>query len=77
MGRLLAQRLTEAFGRQPVADNRPGGGALIGRELVARAAPDDPNDPKGSEHRYFRARPGVSGRPMSKPTRDERQKELF
>lgn len=40
MGRLLAHRLTEAFGRQVVADNRPGGGALIGRELVARAAPD-------------------------------------
>ncbi|MGH8616559.1 MAG: Bug family tripartite tricarboxylate transporter substrate binding protein [Burkholderiales bacterium] len=40
MGRLLAQRLTEAFGRQAVADNRPGGGALIGRELVARSAPD-------------------------------------
>jgi tripartite-type tricarboxylate transporter receptor subunit TctC len=40
MGRLLAQRLTEAFGRQVIPDNRPGGGALIGRELVARSAPD-------------------------------------
>ncbi len=40
MGRLLAQRLSESLGRRFVVDNRPGGGALIGREYVARAAPD-------------------------------------
>jgi tripartite-type tricarboxylate transporter receptor subunit TctC len=40
MGRLLALRLSESLGKRFVVENRPGGGALIGRELVARSAPD-------------------------------------
>lgn len=40
LGRLAAQKLTEAFGQQFVADNRTGGGGIIGSEMVARAAPD-------------------------------------
>jgi tripartite-type tricarboxylate transporter receptor subunit TctC len=40
MGRLLAQRLSESLGKRFIVDNRPGGGALIGREYVARSAPD-------------------------------------
>lgn len=40
LARLLAQGLTEAFGRQVIVENRPGGGAMIGREHVARSAPD-------------------------------------
>ncbi|HEX2826941.1 MAG TPA: tripartite tricarboxylate transporter substrate binding protein [Burkholderiales bacterium] len=40
MGRLLAQRLSESLNRRFVVENRPGGGALIGREYVARSAPD-------------------------------------
>ncbi|HEY8554796.1 MAG TPA: tripartite tricarboxylate transporter substrate binding protein [Burkholderiales bacterium] len=40
VGRLLAQRLTEAFGQQFIVDNRPGGGATIGAQVAARSAPD-------------------------------------
>ncbi len=39
-GRLLAQRLTDAWGQQVVVDNRPGAGASIGAEIVARAPAD-------------------------------------
>jgi tripartite-type tricarboxylate transporter receptor subunit TctC len=38
--RLLAQKMTEAFGRQMVVDNRPGAGGIIGQDSVAKAAPD-------------------------------------
>ena len=38
--RLIAQRLSERFGRQVVVDNRPGGAGNIGVELAARSAPD-------------------------------------
>jgi tripartite-type tricarboxylate transporter receptor subunit TctC len=40
MGRLAAQRLTEAFGVQVVADNRAGAGGNIGAEMCAKAPPD-------------------------------------
>jgi tripartite-type tricarboxylate transporter receptor subunit TctC len=39
-GRLLAQRLTDAWGQQVVVDNRPGAGSNIGSELGARAPAD-------------------------------------
>ncbi len=38
--RLIAQRLTQAWGQQVVVDNRAGGNTLIGTEMVARAIPD-------------------------------------
>jgi tripartite-type tricarboxylate transporter receptor subunit TctC len=38
--RLLAQKLGEQTGGSFVVDNRPGGAAVLGTELVARAAPD-------------------------------------
>src|SRR5262245_8255317 len=38
--RLIAQRLTQAWGQQVVVDNRAGGNTLIGTELVARSVPD-------------------------------------
>jgi tripartite-type tricarboxylate transporter receptor subunit TctC len=40
LGRVLAQKLTEAWGENVVIENRPGGGATIGAEVAARAAPD-------------------------------------
>ena len=39
-GRLLAQRLTDAWSQQVVVDNRPGAGSNIGSELGARAPAD-------------------------------------
>jgi tripartite-type tricarboxylate transporter receptor subunit TctC len=38
--RLLAPRLTEYLGQPVLIDNRPGGGATIGMDLVAKALPD-------------------------------------
>ena len=40
MGRVVAQRLTDAWGQQVVVDNRSGAGSNIGVELATRAQPD-------------------------------------
>lgn len=40
VARILAGKLSEAWGEQVVVDNRPGGGSIIGAELAAKAAPD-------------------------------------
>jgi tripartite-type tricarboxylate transporter receptor subunit TctC len=40
IGRLVSQKLTEAWGQQFVVDNRPGAGGLIGGDLAAKASPD-------------------------------------
>jgi tripartite-type tricarboxylate transporter receptor subunit TctC len=40
MARLLASQLTETWGQQVIADNRPGGGSIIATEIVAKAPPD-------------------------------------
>jgi tripartite-type tricarboxylate transporter receptor subunit TctC len=40
VSRPLAQKLTEAWKRQVIVDNRPGGAGLIAMQTVARAAPD-------------------------------------
>ncbi len=39
-GRAIAQRLSDAFGKPVVVDNRAGAGGVIGADLVAKAAPD-------------------------------------
>src|SRR5262245_17206862 len=40
VGRTLAQKLTEGIGQSVVAENRPGGGGILGTDTVARSAPD-------------------------------------
>jgi tripartite-type tricarboxylate transporter receptor subunit TctC len=40
MARVLSQKLGEALNQSVIVDNRPGGNAVIGTELTARAAPD-------------------------------------
>ena len=40
IGRVVAQKLSDAFGQQVVVDNRGGAGGVIGTEIVARSLPD-------------------------------------
>jgi tripartite-type tricarboxylate transporter receptor subunit TctC len=38
--RMIAQKLTEAWGQQAIVDNRPGGNGIVGMEIAANATPD-------------------------------------
>ena len=40
LARVMAQKMTESFSQQVVADNRPGAGGLLGSQIAQRAAPD-------------------------------------
>lgn len=40
VGRIIAQKLSDALGQQVIADNRGGASGQLAAELVARAAPD-------------------------------------
>ena len=40
MARIISPRLSDSLGQQVVVDNRAGGGAIIGTDLVAKSAPD-------------------------------------
>ncbi len=40
IARIMAQKLSDDWGRNVVVDNRPGGGTVIGSELVAHSTPD-------------------------------------
>ena len=40
IGRLMGAKMTETLGQSIVIDTRPGGGTVLGSEIVARAAPD-------------------------------------
>ncbi len=40
LARVIGQKLTEAWGKQVVIDNRPGAGGNIGVELAAKSPPD-------------------------------------
>jgi tripartite-type tricarboxylate transporter receptor subunit TctC len=39
IGRLIAQKASEAWGQSVVVDNRPGAGGNIGADLVAKSPP--------------------------------------
>jgi tripartite-type tricarboxylate transporter receptor subunit TctC len=38
--RVLAHKLSESLGQPVMVDNRPGGGAIIGTDIVAKSSPD-------------------------------------
>jgi tripartite-type tricarboxylate transporter receptor subunit TctC len=40
LARMMAPKLTAVWGQQIIIDNRPGGGTIIGTDLVAKAPPD-------------------------------------
>src|SRR4051812_29885835 len=40
VGRMISERLTDAFGRPFIVDNRVGASGTIGSSVVARSAPD-------------------------------------
>lgn len=40
LGRLIGQKMGEALGATVIVDNKPGAGALLGADIVAKAAPD-------------------------------------
>ena len=40
MARIIGQELTKSFGQPVVVDNKPGAGAVIGTDIVAKARPD-------------------------------------
>ena len=40
LARLVAQKLTDALGRQVIVENRPGASGTIGHEVAAKSAPD-------------------------------------
>ena len=40
LARVMADRLSDAFGQRFIVENRPGAGGMIGAETVARSAPD-------------------------------------
>ena len=40
VGRILAQALSEHWGKSVVVDNRPGAGSAVGTSIAAKAAPD-------------------------------------
>ena len=55
-GRMVAQGLTDAFGQQVIAENRPGANGGVAAELIARAVPDG--------YTIYMASPGHTTNPM-------------
>ena len=40
VARLVGDKLSQAWGQPVIVENRPGGGGIVGAELIAKAAPD-------------------------------------
>jgi tripartite-type tricarboxylate transporter receptor subunit TctC len=69
MGRVLSERLTSSLGKSFVVENRPGGGAMIGAELVAKSPPDGYTLLLGTS-RSSRSRPRCTGADPYNPATD-------
>lgn len=50
LARLLAQRLTTAWGQPVIVENKPGAGATLGADYVAKSAPDGYTVLMGAAH---------------------------
>lgn len=66
--RILAQQLSENLGESVVVENRPGGAATIGMNLVAQAAPDGYT--LGAANISFGANPSLLGKVPYDPEKD-------
>lgn len=66
--RILAQQLGENLGQSVVVENRPGGAATIGMNLVAQAAPDGYT--LGAANISFGANPSLLGKVPYDPVKD-------
>jgi tripartite-type tricarboxylate transporter receptor subunit TctC len=69
ISRTLAAKLTEAWGQQVVADNRPGSGGTIGLAAAAKAPPDGYTIVLGQASNVAVA-PGLYGKLPYDPVRD-------
>jgi tripartite-type tricarboxylate transporter receptor subunit TctC len=69
VGRLIAQKLVEAWGQQVIVDNRGGAGGTIGSELAAKSPPDGYTILVGTSSTHAIA-PSLYGRLGYDPVRD-------
>ena len=67
--RVVAQRLTDAWGQQAIVENRPGAGGIIGTEMGAKAAPDGYTLTMAASG-AFAVNPGLYSKLPYDPTRD-------
>jgi tripartite-type tricarboxylate transporter receptor subunit TctC len=66
--RLVAPRMSEAFGQPVVVDNRPGAGSLIGTNLLAQSRPDGYTIMMANIS--FGANPALYSKPTYDPVKD-------
>jgi tripartite-type tricarboxylate transporter receptor subunit TctC len=69
LGRVLAQRLTEAWGQQVIVENKPGANNQLAAEYVAKSAPDGATLFIGPEVTFV-VNPSIYARLAYDPVRD-------
>jgi len=69
LGRVLAQRLTEAWGQQVIVENKPGANNQLAAEHVAKSAPDGYTLFVGPEVTFV-VNPSIYGKLAYDPVRD-------
>ena len=62
--RLVADKLSKAWGQSVVVESRPGGGSMIGSAAVAQSSPGRIHDPVRTEFRLGRRHPDQQGRAL-------------